>query len=401
MADCYTITGTGQDGQREQMNINTINSISDYIQWVQSIRDDAESNGCRIFFRGQSKESFELTPSVYRMIDGKSFRDNEYSLYQEMLRRDPSAFADCQTTFEKLVKMQHHGLPTRLLDLTFNPLVALYFACNDHSGENGKVFAITCLPENVQYQYDLFPEAFVGLEGHKYNFYLIPQKAVAYYKTTIKHEMERMKRVAPLFTQQYISDYAIGLSNWLSILDSQSDEMPLELTIRFVLEFSATTSSFIDNTIYAIREKYSQEQESKERVMLLGAEGLILEAKVNWHENSRALISILREAFGIYQGTLREDKIDRYLMRFLVNFIVYPPLNNERLIRQQGLFLLFSPFELPDVYDKAYKTFEIIVDGSSKEQLIKDLARLGIDEAFLFPELTTQAKEIKKMYPAS
>lgn len=41
----------------------------------------------------------------------------------------PSEFRECTSPFEELTKLQHYGLPTRLLDLTRNPLVALYFAC--------------------------------------------------------------------------------------------------------------------------------------------------------------------------------------------------------------------------------------------------------------------------------
>ncbi|MCM1128933.1 MAG: FRG domain-containing protein [Alistipes senegalensis] len=143
---------------------DTIRSLSEYIQRISCItREEQKDHSQALFYRGHADSDWKLEPAVYRTYPGekstsrnkKSYRKVELLMYQEMLRRSPQAFQDCRTTFERLVKMQHYGLPTRLLDLTQSPLVALYFACCEKNEKDGEVLVIKAKKENVYFQGNL------------------------------------------------------------------------------------------------------------------------------------------------------------------------------------------------------------------------------------------------------
>ena len=105
-------------------------------------------------FRGHRDNCRELQPKIGRKEIGRF--QNEYKLSKEKaLLREFQHWAVQHTSrnpldeWEWLSLAQHHGLPTRLLDWTRNPLIAAFFACEEDHDKDGNVIAINAA--NVGY----------------------------------------------------------------------------------------------------------------------------------------------------------------------------------------------------------------------------------------------------------
>jgi FRG domain protein len=112
-----------------------INSVSEFIEKI--VQLDKEE-GTEIFYRGHADRDWELLPSIFRTPNGV---EKEHLLFRDMVAHEPQSFSECKSALDYLVQMQHYGLPTRLLDMTTNPLVALYFACQSVGDVNAGISA--------------------------------------------------------------------------------------------------------------------------------------------------------------------------------------------------------------------------------------------------------------------
>ena len=254
------------------------------------------------FYRGHSNYSYKLTPSIYR---DPGWIDNEDVLFQELILKCPSDFPNSECTFQKLVKMQHYALPTRLLDLTANPLAALYFACSEGADprESGEVV-----------------------------FFRLPKKDVKYFD-----------------------------SDTVSVVANISRRpRPFKLPSR-----------------------------------TLGIE------KFNANEEIQYLFHEIKKEKPYFEPKIKREHLESVVC-------VKPRLDNPRIIRQDGAFLLFGMnkekrlcADFPDEIVFRPNKQRLFVIASEKKRILRQLESIGITQATLFPEVDRVSLHIKTEYKST
>lgn len=110
--------------------------------------------GVRLWFRGQGCSTHKLAPSLVRRMHehgGSATVAQMLELEKRLITRFrqrslpfwPEGYP--QSDWEHLFAMQHHGVPTRLLDWSTNLLIATFFAL-DHDSDSCPCEADKCTP---------------------------------------------------------------------------------------------------------------------------------------------------------------------------------------------------------------------------------------------------------------
>lgn len=114
-----------------------IHSIADL---AEAISETADSCDGPIWYRGHGKDSWPLLPAFYRYNPP---RRSEHALLTKF-RQSATMLVErpASDSFDWMFLMQHYGVPTRLLDWSESPLVALYFSVSSLEGQDGALWIL-------------------------------------------------------------------------------------------------------------------------------------------------------------------------------------------------------------------------------------------------------------------
>jgi hypothetical protein len=253
-----------------------------------------------LFFRGQNCKYGAIVPSIYH--SEYNIR-NEERIFKESIAEFPDELGSLKTTIEKLIVMQHYELPTRILDISKNPLVSLFFA---------------------SYLEERTPET-KETDGVVYVF-SIPRDDIKYCG----------------------SDVVCVIANLC--------KRPCSFTIR--------------DSLKSDREDFNKVEEIQN------------------------LVHDIRDDKPFFQNLVLPETIGEVACLF-------PSMNNTRIIRQDGYFLLFGIDGEKKNCAKINPKWiadEIRIPASSKAQILRELDMLNINEAFLYADYKHLGNHLQKRY---
>lgn len=358
---------------KKRVKIYEIKDIPAYIRYLSAYKEED------MFFRGQSDSNYLLQPSIVREI---RWRKNEKLMFDELERLCPKEFYNLNTILDKLVEMQHYNLPTRLLDVSSNALVALLFACQNCEID-GEVLIFkdrrdrgpyTGVKEtNIRYGHSDSVSLLTGISQMNYRDQLLLYYIACFFINLITEKI-------PITSRSNTED---NIDKW----DSEIEQIR-EKVYGDKKKYPEGDCSIMQ--LYTLKEDYKK------------ADGRwVLENKIK-NFNS---IDVVRR---LYRQVQREKPYfeSRIVPEDVINVLfVKPSMLNQRIVKQSGAFIIVGAMseDNSDIV-KALNSYRFSRNGirpvfiipAKCKKIIQDELRLcDLHAGAIYPEIEKVAAHIK------
>ncbi|WP_162912150.1 FRG domain-containing protein [Staphylococcus sp. EZ-P03] len=141
------------NNQNKEKVIYTETEISELTEFIRILKEktkDSHSQGEHLYFRGESSNYNRRIPTLYRQPKLAEHGSEYYyrTLLNELGRDD---YGENTSLVRLISELQHYGAVTRMLDVTSNPIVALYFSLEGSDEDDGYVYMYSVKKEDEKF----------------------------------------------------------------------------------------------------------------------------------------------------------------------------------------------------------------------------------------------------------
>lgn len=151
----------------ESIDVNNrleLHSADDLWEWIEGggteglVADPWVLNpGEDTFFRGQASAQYGISSKLYRdcltaakSVGRTAIAESDLAAAERVILNamGEEGIGRLMSEGEMLMVLQHHGIATRLLDVSASPKEALFFACDQHGEQDGRFFVFSLAPDD-------------------------------------------------------------------------------------------------------------------------------------------------------------------------------------------------------------------------------------------------------------
>ncbi|MBF0936186.1 FRG domain-containing protein [Abiotrophia sp.] len=406
-----------------------INSVLEFIEQIEKLEGERKCSE-NLYFRGENDIFPQRVPSMYREDKGKAIyprlvnkgpRDYYYELFEE-LGWTSNTFS--HKTFEQILEIQHYGAVTNILDITTNPLVALFFACYPGNGKDGRVYAYTNDAKKEEHYFErkiMIMTALNFLDRSKIDRFI-----------ALFDGLTQLAKQYPLFKETLSQEYTVDELVTIFTDFYTHKEMDINLLLHFSDDFMLPFQSYSLEETRGKKIDFIDDEQAKKSIVefigkIIGEESTDFIQFEQFCNNNKlehcqiGLIKKMKEIMVEFVSQmndyyiLSEATIYPYEVYDIIkqSYVVKATKINERIKNQRGAFIIPGYVSIMGKsIDQVHKELnesintnislkiEFTIPSTKKIEILQQLKTIGIDEGFIYPEIANIAKAVLEKYKA-